>query len=126
MSDTTALINQIRARERYFAYSIPLTVIPALATVPVSLLIGAEAFEVYIITGLTAFPLTLNISFREQGGEDWNNLPIQWNNMVGTALQPFWLPITRLIEPRKTLTITLTDIGAGNVTTLTLHGGKIL
>lgn len=107
----------------FFVYSAEFLPLAANATQQVRIPIQADsAFLIHEIAGdcrdaisdevvIAAPPVRLEI--RDEGtGRILMDRPQQWDNMIGTAERPFFLPLPKEIKPNSTLVISLINDSA--------------
>lgn len=122
----------------YFAYSPPdvLTLAAGTSTAQTFTVQQDSGFLFTSLSGHVSDPANenviadphLTISIFDQGsGRNLSNRPVHWQNQVGTAQLPFFLPYPKWFSPTSDIQVTYANIDAAQATRirLTFHGFKI-
>lgn len=63
-------------------------------------------------TTLVNAPTPILVDLSDTSGTQWNDQPVHWDDLVGTAQAPFFLPYPKLLLKGVTLNIALTNLVA--------------
>lgn len=63
-------------------------------------------------TTLVNAPVPILIDLSDTSGTQWDDAAVHWDNMVGTAQSPFFLPFPKLVLKGTTINIALTNLQA--------------